>query len=1089
MNENNPCNPISFIRIFSRMRIRTGLLVCCIILSSFHVKAVDAIIEIKLNPIVSFDGVPVDFIMNGYLKFETDVIITESNKVYINIEDLFRNLGVKCDSENERNILTGFIENENKTYSIDFNAKQIIAGNNTIKSVNGIIKESGAIYIESTVLTKAFGLNIIFNFRSLSIKMEANFELPVIKQMRLDQMRQNVSKLQKKDIVADTILERDYHLLKFGMMDWSLASYQTKSEVTNNRVIIGVGAELLFGQANVSVYYDDKYKFDKRQLYYNWRWVDNDKSTIRQAQLGKIYSQSISFLEAPVVGASVSNTPTTVRKASGYYNINEYTEPNWSVELYINDVLVDYTVADASGLYVFKVPIVYGYTTIKFKFYGPMGEERIEERTKNVPFTFMPAKTLEYNVSGGVLQDYEGSRFGRGVVNYGINNSITLGGGLEYLSSIPDYPFIPFATLAFQPFSKMVLNFEYAHNVKMQGLLSYNFGKSASLEIDYADYVDGQLATINNANEELKVRLSQPFKINKFSGFAKLYYQRFAYSEFDYNNLDVVFSGYYKNFNANLSSRTNWVGMNEPYILTNLSLSYRMRNGIIIRPSAEYNHSVNQMSRYRVEIEKRFDKAYVSAYYEKNAINKTDNVFVSFGFDLPFARAGVSASYSNNDFYFSENAQGSVAFGGNKTVKTGNFSSLGKGGILFYPFLDLNQNGVKDKGEQMILLSNVRVSGGRAIISEKDSIVRVSDLNAFVDYTVEFSENDLDNIAWRFKHKTYQVLVDPNQYKKVYVPVLSVGEVSGMVYFDKDNELKGLGRITIQIYNQQDKLVAETLSERDGYFSYLGLKPGDYTLRIDEEQLGKLGYQSTPLLHEFHIKELIDGDIVDGLDFVLQPKKTTSSVQNTEKRVLNGNEKANPVEQLQVIKIVDKTEAKKEIKPDVIPVTKLPAKDLRNDSIDIKSVSQNIPATNSEPQKENSKVAQAGLMAKTKSNINTSFTDISTIDEFFYTVQIGVYRNYVTAGQLKNLTPIFYEVLPNGMNKYFSGKYNSAADAETAKNNIIAKGVKGAYVVSYKNGEKITAVAPILLNNKRVWIDEELFYRTYPVLFKINENT
>jgi hypothetical protein len=31
-------------------------------------------------------------------------------------------------------------------------------------------------------------------------------------------------------------------------------------------------------------------------------------------------------------------------------------------------------------------------------------------------------------------------------------------------------------------------------------------------------------------------------------------------------------------------------------------------------------------------------------------------------------------------------------------------------------------------------------------------------------------------------------------------------------------------------------------------------------------------------------------------------------------------------------------------------------------------------------------------------------------------------------------------------------------------------------------------VAPIILNTKRVWIDEELFYRTYIVLIKSNDN-
>jgi len=1088
MREKKLNNPNIFKGIFSTMLISIGLLVCCIIFSSFHVKAIDEIIDIDLNPIVSFDEVSVEFSVNGYLRFETDVIITESNSVYINIEELFINLGVKCVSKEEGNQLAGFIENESKTYNIDFNSKQITIENKTIKSLNGIIKESGEIYIESTVITEAFGLITVFNFRSLSIKMEANFELPVIKQMRLEQMHQNVSKLKNEQIIADTIIKRDYHFLKLGMMDWSLTSFQTKDEIANNRVVLGVGAELLFGQANVSVYYDDKYKFDKRQLYYNWRWVDNDKSAIRQAQLGKIYNQSISFLEAPVVGAALSNTPTTIRKASGSYTINEYTEPNWTVELYINDVLVDYTVADASGLFVFKVPIVYGYTTLKLKFYGPMGEERIEERIKNVPFTFMPAKTLEYNMAGGVLQDFEGSRFGKGVVNYGINSFITVGGGLEYLSSIPDYPYIPFATLAFQPFSKMVLNLEYAHNIKVQGLLNYYFGKSAFLEIDYADFVDGQLATRFNANEELKVRLSLPFKMNKVSGYTKLNFNQFAYDAFNYNQFDAVFSGYYKNYSANLSTLFNWISENEPYITSNLSLSYRMKNGFVFRPSAEYNVSSNQLLRFKAEIEKRVAKAYFSVSYERNVAYKTDNVFVSLRYDLPFARAGVSASYNNNNFYFSENAQGSVAFGANKTIKTGNNSSLSKGGILFYPFLDFNHNGDFDKGEQMVLLSNVRVLGGRAVISEKDSIVRISDLNAFVDYTVEFSNSDLDNIAWRFKHKTYQVLVDPNQYKKVYVPVLSVGEVSGMVYLNKDNNVNGLGRITIQIIDKQGKKVAETLSERDGYFSYLGLKPGNYKVRIDEQQLEKLEYQSTPVFHNFLIKELIDGDIVEGLDFVLQPKETTSSIQNTENRVLNVNEKANSEEQLQVIKIVNKTEVKKEIKPDFITVTKLPEKVLKNDSLDVKQISHKTQVNNSNTQNGNTKAAEAGLKAKTKSNINTSFKNITDVDELFYTVQIGVYRNYVTAKQLKNLTPIFYEVLSNGTNKYFSGKYNSAAEAETAKTNIIKKGIKGARVVSCKNGKRITAFVITLPESEMKVIDKEIFNGQYLLVTKINGN-
>ena len=69
---------------------------------------------------------------------------------------------------------------------------------------------------------------------------------------------------------------------------------------------------------------------------------------------------------------------------------------------------------------------------------------------------------------------------------------------------------------------------------------------------------------------------------------------------------------------------------------------------------------------------------------------------------------------------------------------------------LLPPFLDVNQNGTFDKGEKKILLSSVNVPGAKAIISKKDKIIRILDLNALVSYIIEFSDTSLDYISWRF---------------------------------------------------------------------------------------------------------------------------------------------------------------------------------------------------------------------------------------------------------------------------------------------------------------------------------------------------
>ena len=94
----------------------------------------------------------------------------------------------------------------------------------------------------------------------MSIKLEANFELPLVKQIRLEQMRKNISALQNKEPKVDKVVHREYHLFKEGVLDWSLASSQTKNKTTRNRIGLGIGAEVLYGQANISINYNDQNK-------------------------------------------------------------------------------------------------------------------------------------------------------------------------------------------------------------------------------------------------------------------------------------------------------------------------------------------------------------------------------------------------------------------------------------------------------------------------------------------------------------------------------------------------------------------------------------------------------------------------------------------------------------------------------------------------------------------------------------------------------------------------------------------------------------------------------------------------------------
>ena len=94
--------------------------------------------------------------------------------------------------------------------------------------------------------------------------------------------------------------------------------------------------------------------------------------------------------------------------------------------------------------------------------------------------------------------------------------------------------------------------------------------------------------------------------------------------------------------------------------------------------------------------------------------------------------------------------------------------------------------------------------------------------------------------------------------------------------------------------------------------------------------------------------------------------------------------------------------------------------------------------------------------AATTNNTITLSNPVANIKGLFYSVQVGVYIRPVTSAQLFNITPLYDEFMANGYIRYLSGIYTSLPDAVAAKNDIVVKGVKDAFVVVYYNGKKIT---------------------------------
>ncbi|MCX6278711.1 MAG: hypothetical protein NT004_11505 [Bacteroidetes bacterium] len=660
---------------------------------------------------------------------------------------------------------------------------------------------------------------------------------------------------------------------------------QLTGSMSDNQFGIGLGAELLFGELDVFLNYSPRNLFNSGQQQFQWRWNDNNKHIIRQVQAGKIVSQSISTINSPMYGAIITNASTAVRRATGFYTIRDFTQPDWFVELYLNNSLVDFTKADASGMFVFKVPLVYGYTTITLKFYGPNGEERFDQRIMNVPYNFLPTRNFEYRIYSGLVSDSVSSKYGRGEFAYGVARILTVGGGVEYLSSVVSGPVIPFIRASFLPFSKLMLNVLYAYGVGFNGLMNINLPNNVLLEVNYIRYAEGQKAIQYNYREQRKAELSFPVRIKQVGGSLRLGFKQDVYPGFSYNQTELSLAAGYRQFSANFSANGNWVTDRQLYASANMALSYRLKIGLSLRTLGQFNLSTGQFATWRFDAEKTVLKiGFLSFSYERNFSDNSNGLNITFKYNLPFAQTNFSTRVTNDGLFTSEGAMGSLAFGSaNGFVDASDGSSVGRGGLTLIPYVDINHNNIFDPDEHIAKGLTVSGNGGRMIFSKKDSIIRIFGLEPFSYFDMELREGDFDNLSWRLKHKTYRILIDPNQFKRVEIPILPMGEITGTVNYAEDSSSRGIGRIQVNIFKINGDKYAQTLSESDGFMSYIGMVPGEYYAQVDSIQLTRIGFSVTPRAIPFTCNPTEEGDVIDGVDFTVRPivRDTSGGAQSS----------------------------------------------------------------------------------------------------------------------------------------------------------------------------------------------------------------
>lgn len=999
----------------------------------------------------NYEEISVFLVVQGIGGFDISAIYKD-DQIFIPVSEIFQCLKINQKKSIDNDSISGFFLSESNKYYISYPGNSIFI-NNKLNQVteNELIKtESSGLALKIDQFGKLFGLDCKFDFSNLMIELKTSHELPVIRELRLEQIRRNISRL-RGEIKVDTTFERKYHVFKGGMADWAVYSTQVNNGKTETRALLGLGGELLGGETNIEINYSSRSNFEKRQQQYSWRWANNNSKIVKQISVGKIHSNSVASIYSPLIGTVITNTPTTYRRSFGTYAMTDFTEPGWSVELYINNVIVDFTTADASGFFKFDIPLVYGASNITVKFYGPWGEERLKEQRISVPFNFLPVGELQYSIAGAMVQDTSHSIFSRSEFNYGISRHLTIGGGYEYLSSIKSAPSIPFVSASAQLFNNLLLNGEYAHGVRSKTNISYNFPNNFVIDIDYTKYVHEQKAITFNYLEERRIRVSLPILLNKIKAYSRLSYSQNVLKETSYSTAEAIISTFYKNVSANFTANANWLGKYDPYIYGNLALGYRFSRTLSIRPQIQYDFSNKNLIYTKLEIENNFSrKCNLSLIWENNIRSQFNSIELTFRYDLSFSQVSFNTRISKNYIMTGENARGSIALGsGNNKVIPTSRTQVGRAGLTIVPFLDINNNNHRDKNEPITPGLNIRINGGSILPNSKDSIIRIMDLEPFASYMLEFSDTQFDNIAWQLQNKTISVLMDPNQFKLLEIPIKIMGEINGIIYIKTGSNLKAQGRIQINIFNTAGKQVAKTQSESDGYFNYIGLAPGKYYAEIDSMQLSRLNAVSTPVRFDFEILASENGDIIDNIEFTIL-KQGLEIQSNTIPEIKKKN--VTEKNEMGEIKKQQTTIAEKNAKSEPILIPSPVFKNDKPKSIEPEKV-KTEPDSQIKPQKKLVKEEVSNVGSPTNQIVqeNTrptlapnSENTLSTLKKFY--IQAGAFKSKDNADKLSNLLysntqKRWFIIYDAGLHKVRLGYFTTREAALEAEKSLTIPGI------------------------------------------------
>lgn len=818
----------------------------------------------------------------------------KDDRFYLPINELFTLLQI--DSEQNGLKVEGTFTGDLSKYVLDFENLSAKLGNKTINLTQEdfILKELDT-YITEEIFSELFQLNFSVNFNSLNLQLQTDQIIPVVERVKRDQTRRVSSIEGVEEEYYPLRGDRERKILSGGFLDYNITGNKNPEDYSLN-VNSSIGLQLAGGSVQGSIFSNNsKESSSFRTFNLRWLYGFTDGSLVSKITLGQSNLSGVS--NDPFTGIKITNEPLQFRRFFEDYEIEGNTFPDSEIELYLNNRLVDYQLADGNGRYRFLTPLFYGSNQMDLKIYGPSGQQIERNSRIQVPFTFLPKGEINYTLDVGMLDNPVLGSTTKDLVTQanttiGLTNWLTSKFGIDYYYNENEQgnniPYLS-SRLSARVLKNYIVNVEGVSNAYYRSNVSAIFPNSSSLSFDYTNFFSSS-RLFNNSDNSSQIITSAfyPFKVFglsfdiRGSGFF-----RFR-EENTFNSYRFNLGTRIRSFRLQIAHSDRLIDDYNPFAFSNSSLiesslTYtvpRKRStpealrGLFLRGQLNYLPSFSEIESVEFLASRTlFENGRAQLSFGKNYINGFSSVRFSLILDFNKARTNTIVNTFRGNYNYTQSVSGSIAYDPNyKNFLFTSRNQVGRSGAAVKLFVDNNGNNTFDEEDDLIPDGVINIGRSGSSTTTKNGVLYYTQLQSFFKYNMEMNKSSIKNPMLVPEIDQFSVITDPNTFKKIEIPFYMSGVIEGLVERKRLNENpQGIGGLKLILNSKTKDYRKELRTFSDGSFYDYEIPPGDYELFVDPNQLEILNVSSSPEKIDFVVNAIPDGDFVEGLKILLIP--------------------------------------------------------------------------------------------------------------------------------------------------------------------------------------------------------------------------